>query len=46
MTNAKDVVKYQQSPFLVGISFENTLFMATPLIGEEIKKSRIHMDNR
>ena len=33
----KDEVKFQKSPFPVDISFEHTLFMATPIIGEELK---------
>ena len=33
----KDELKFQQSPFPVDTSFENTLFMAIPIIGEELK---------
>ena len=32
----KKEVKSQQSPFTVDTSFENTLFMATPIIGEDM----------
>ena len=34
----KNEVKFQQSPFPVDTYFEKTLFMATPLIGEELKQ--------
>ena len=33
----KDEVKFQKSPFPVDTSFKNTLFVAKPLIGEELK---------
>ena len=29
---------FQKSPFLVDTHFKNTLFLVTPLIGEELKK--------
>ena len=32
----KDEVKFHKSPFPVDISFENILFVDTPLIGEEL----------
>ena len=38
LTNTKDEVKFQRSPFLVDTLFEKTLFMATPIIGEEMKQ--------
>ena len=37
-TKTKNEVKFQQSPFPVDTSFENTLIVATPLIGEELKQ--------
>ena len=38
VTNKKDNVKFQQSPFPVDASFEKTLFVTTTLIGEELKQ--------
>ena len=34
----QDEITLQQSPFPVNTSFENTLFVDTPLIGEELKQ--------
>ena len=36
--NTKYEVKFYQSPFPVGAPFENKLFMATHIIGEEMKQ--------
>ena len=38
VTKTKDEIKYQKFPFPVDTSFKNTLFMDTPLIGEELKQ--------
>ena len=37
-TKTKDEVKFQQSPFPIDTSFEQTLFVATPLIVSELKQ--------
>ena len=34
----KDVVKFQKSPFPTDTSFEKTLFMAAPIMGEELNQ--------
>ena len=41
----KDEVTFQESPFPVDTSFENTLFVDTPLIGEDLEKLRNHMED-
>ena len=38
VTKTKDEVKYQQSPFTVETYLENTLFVATPIIGKYLKQ--------
>ena len=37
-TKTNDELKFQQSPFPVDTSFENELFVDTPIIGEELKQ--------
>ena len=34
----RDEVKFQQSQFPINTYYDHTLFMATPLIGEELKQ--------
>ena len=39
----KDKLNFQKSPLPVDTSFENRIFMTTPLIREETKKLKTHM---
>ena len=45
VTNIKDEVKFRKLTFPVDTSFEKTLFVATPNIGEDLKKNRNHMED-
>ena len=36
VTNTKDEIKFQKSPFTVGTYFEKVLFVVTPITGEQL----------